>query len=802
VAAVDQPGGFPARRHNGKDEDMWFPDTGEYDAAELWYEAPADGWKSALPVGNGSLGGMVFGGGVVERIGLNADTLWSGGPHGSGVTGGPAILADIRRAMLVDGDVTTAGQLARRLQGPDSESYQPLGDLLVTSLEADTGLPADYRLSLNLATGIVRVRHPSVDVASREVFASYPDKVLVLHIEAVPGRLLDLELALATPHPGATCQPVDARTVALSARAPVHVDPPHHGYPDSVTYAADAGMRFVAALRAATPDGQVFATDDGMLRITGAGEVVITLSAATGYRSWEVLPNRSQPALIHECLATLDAAGQDIDALRDRHVSDHNALYSRVALDLPAEPELARLPTDQRIERMKAGASDTGLQALLFAFGRYLLIASSRDGTVAANLQGVWNDEVQPNWSCDFTTNINVEMNYWAAETTGLPECHLPLMDLIDGLVVSGGVTAREIYGCRGWVTHHNADLWRASWPVQGDPMWAMWPMGAAWLCRHLIEHVEFGADQRFADERAWPVIRDAARFYLDFLVPDVRGRLVTCPATSPENTYVDAQGCRQSLDIAPTMDRWLLRELFGNALTLARGRQAEDAFIAELEEGLRQLPEPEIGPDGRLLEWSAPFDEFEPGHRHFSHLYGLYPGTQIDPGRTPDLAQAARRSLQFRLDSGGGHAGWSRAWAICLWARLGDGAAAHASAERMLRDHVGPNMLGLHPPRIFQIDGNFGYTAGIAEMLLQSHGSLLRLLPALPPQWPTGCVRGLRARGGLIVDISWHDGRLSEARITGPGTDALHIVAPDDVHPVEPSAIGGCTRVLRYEPN
>lgn len=774
----------------------------EFYESTVWHEAPAGEWGSALPLGNGSLGAMVFGGGTVERIALNADTLWSGGPRRSGVADGPAVLAEIRRLMLDDGDRTAAGQASRRLQGPDSESYQPLGELIMTSREPEAGLPPDYRRSLDLATGVVRVDNPSAGVASREVFVSHPDDALVIHIVPAPGRLLELGLAFTSPHPNAVCEPVDSRTIALRGRAPAHVDPPHRDCPDPVRYEPEAGMSFVAALRASAPDGGVVANDDGSLRVSAASRVVITVSAATGFRSWDAVPDRPIEAILADCLNSLDAAGvHDVDELRRRHVSDHSALYSRVALSLPVEPELARLPTDKRIELMRSGASDPGLLALLFAFGRYLLIASSRDGTVAANLQGIWNDEVQPNWSCDFTTNINVEMNYWAAETTGLPECHLPMLDLVDGLKVSGAVTARELYGCRGWVVHHNTDLWRGSWPVQGDPMWAMWPMGAAWLCRHLVDHMEFGAERAPADDRVWSAVRDAARFYLDFLVTDSQGRAITCPSTSPENVYLDARGLRQSLDVTVTMDRWLLRELFGNALTLARDRH-EDAFAAELEQALGRLPEPEVGADGRLLEWSEPFAEHEPGHRHFSHLYGLYPGAQVDPESTPDLARAARRSLQARLDNGGGHSGWSRAWAICLWARLGDGAAAHESAEEMLRTHVGPNLLGLHPPHIFQIDGNFGYTAGIAELLLQSHGAELRLLPALPPQWPTGHVHGLRARGGLVVDLDWRDGRLAQARITGPDVDAVRVATPDNVRVAGPPIVTGRTKVTRYEPD
>ncbi|GII81730.1 alpha/beta hydrolase [Sphaerisporangium rufum] len=766
-------------------------------SATLWYRRPAGTWTEALPVGNGRLGAMVFGDPRAERIGLNADTFWSGGPHGSGVTGGPAALAEVRRLLLAENDRLAAGDAARALQGPESESYQPVGDLLL-ACDAPAEPAGGYRRELDLDRGV------AVTVAggvTTEVLASAPDGLLLVRVTA-PAPLT-LRARLRAPHPGTAVTVAGDRTLVLTTRAPAHVEP-HGEVPEPVVYRDDAGMLAAVAVRAWTGDGAVTVTGEE-LAVTGTTSVTLAVAVETSFRGWDRAPGNDPGEPVARCLATLDAAAAYSPAeLVRRHVADHAALFSRVSLRLAPDagaPAADELPTDERLAAVRAGADDPGLAALLFAYGRYLLIACSRPGTQAAGLQGVWNQDVRPPWTAGYTTNINLQMNYWPAETTDLAECHLPLAGLVEELAESGARTAREVYDCAGWTVHHNTDLWRTTWPVPGDPMWSIWPMGGAWLARHLVEPAEFADDDGPRPARAWPAVRGAAEFLLANLVQDAAGRLVTAPSTSPENVYLDERGRTVSVDVAATMDRWLVRELFGSAAGLA-ARAGDAAFAGRVRDALARVPEPEIGPDGRLLEWSRPFTEAEPGHRHLSHLYGLFPGTAIDPDTTPGLAAAARRSLAARLAAGGGGTGWSSAWVICLWARLRDGARAAAGVRESLCEHTAPNLMGLHPPRIFQIDGNLGFTAGVAEMLLQSHTGVLRLLPALPPGWPAGSVTGLRARGPVRVDLDWFGGRLTRAAFTAGRDRSVRLAYPAGMTgPAELHLTADEPAVLTFDP-
>ncbi|MGA2272777.1 MAG: glycoside hydrolase N-terminal domain-containing protein [Bryobacteraceae bacterium] len=760
--------------------------AGESSAQDLtlWYTGPAEQWVDGLPLGNGRLGAMVMGGAPKELIWLNEATLWSGSPHNVNPPDGEKTLAEVRRLVLQQKDYCAADQAAHKLQGTYTESYQPLGELQITLEGANLD---GYRRELNIDTAVCTTGHGAgVGAITREVLVSAPDQVIAVRLEAHGGARLScrVEFASLLKH---RVTVDEAARLRLQAKAPAHVDPDYLGSPNPVVWddAEGKGMRCEALLDARAEGGAVRADGDA-LRIEDASAATLLVAAGTGFRGFDKMPDLSMAAIHAECAKTLDAAARKSwPALRAAHVADYQRLFRRVEFSLGPGGPGAKLPTDERVKDY-AQRPDASLAALYFQFGRYLLIASSRPGGQPANLQGVWSDILRPAWSGNYTTNINVEMNYWPAETCNLSECHAPLFDMVEQLSRNGVRTARELYGMPGWTAHHNTDLWRAANPVgdgKGDPNWANWVMAAPWLCEHVWEHYRFTGDREFLRQRAWPVMKGAAEFLLVWLVDDGHGRLTTCPSTSPENRFLTVDGKQAAISAGCTMDLAMIRELFTNSIAAGRLLAADQEFVGRLEAALQRLQPFQKGSQGQLLEWWEEFKETEPGHRHMSHLYSVYPSEVFNWSRSAEWMKAAEQSLELRLKAGGGYTGWSAAWVVCLRARFRDGAKAGEAVAHLLTQSTNRNLLDTHPwgngGFVFQIDGNFGGPAGIAEMLLQSHQGEIALLPALSPDWAQGRVRGLRARGGLSVDIAWQDGKATSAELRATGANEFILRPP-----------------------
>jgi alpha-L-fucosidase 2 len=765
----------------------------------LWYDQPAKMWEEALPLGNAKTGAMVFGGITTEHFQLNDNTLWSGYPNDGNNPNGPTVLPQVRKEIFAE-NWDSATKLWKKMQGPYSARYLPLADLWLKNDLKDSVPSFYYRdLNLNNATSTVKYTIDGVTY-QRETFISHPDKIMIVRITANKKGALNFTTSLTSKLKYKTAifsAKGGEGLIVLNGKAPKFVAN-RESEPQQVVYDDwnGEGMNFEVRVKVMLQNGSV-EKQGNELKVSNSDAVTIYLSEATSFNGFDKSPGLHGKDPSIEAKGNLQKAiTKSYTLLKKRHVADYQSLFNRVKFNLGFQTSMLSEPTDKRLKNF-ASQHDNGLVVLYYQFGRYLMISSSRPGSRPTNLQGIWNDKVQPPWGSNYTTNINTEMNYWPAENTNLSECHQPLFDFMKELAVNGQKTAKVNYDIKeGWVTHHNSDLWAKTsppggydWDPKGMPRWSAWPMAGAWFSTHLWEHYLFTGDKKFLRDEAYPLMKGAAQFMQHWLIVDPKsGYLVTNPSTSPENT-IKINGKEYQLTMASTMDMSIIRELFTEVIKTSQILHVDTDFRNQLIEAKKKLYPFHIGQYGQLQEWFKDWDDPNDKHRHISHLFGLFPGDEITLNKTPQLAAAAKESL---IERGDVSTGWSMAWKINWWSRLHDGEHAYkilSSAftyidPNQTRETMGgggtyPDLFDAHPP--FQIDGNFGATAGITEMLLQSQDGAITLLPALPSAWKEGSIQGIKARGNFTVAINWKDGKLLQAKIY--------------------SALGGNCRIKTFQP-